>query len=250
MAADLKKWLAEADARNGFPPGTMASVMQQESGGNSKFIENPAAYHYEAGADGRRIAKHTGKVSTAFGPFGILESTAADPGYGVKPLQSKDIQEQVRFAADYLAARSKSGGGLAAGLAGYGEGDKYAKQVVARLGDKGKMAGPTARSSLQSPVDQPAPAPQIPVPALEPEPVMLAQAQEPAPVQAAPAAPAGPDPWQEFLAQMQPQVAAQETGQAPMWGGAPAMPNFLASAAAVTPRAVDFRSFGRWGGFA
>lgn len=131
---ELVQLLIEADKRNGFPVGTMASVMRQEIGSNTKYIQDPAAYHYPAGPDGRRVAKHTGKVSTAFGPFGILESTAADPGYGVRPLQDKSLAEQVRFASEYLAARAKQAGSLEQGLAGYGEGQKYSQQVLGRLG--------------------------------------------------------------------------------------------------------------------
>lgn len=131
---ELVQLLIEADKRNGFPVGTMASVMRQEIGGNTKYIQDPTAYHYPVGPDGRRVAKHTGKISTAFGPFGILESTAADPGYGVRPLQDKSLAEQVRFASDYLAARAKQAGSLEKGLAGYGEGKKYSQQVLGRLG--------------------------------------------------------------------------------------------------------------------
>ena len=127
--------LAAADKKNGFPAGTMLSVMQQEVGGDvGKYLNDPTAYHYGLNPEGKRVAGHTGKVSTAFGPFGILESTGKDPGYGVKPLANKSLDEQVRFAADYLAARTKArGGDLTAGLAGYGEGAKYAGQVVGRL---------------------------------------------------------------------------------------------------------------------
>jgi len=246
MAGDLKKLLAEADARNGFPAGTMASVMKQESGGNSKFITNPEAYHYEAGPDGRRIAGHTGKVSSAFGPFGILESTAKDPGYGVKPLQSKDLDEQVRFAADYLAARSKASGGLASGLAGYGEGEKYAQQVVSRLPGQVKSNAPV-QVAKTAPVVTPIPDRASPVveevaPAA---PVLMAQAEQPAPV--APSAPAPTDPWQEFLATIAPQakpVQAQDLA----WDQprqVAAVPSFMSLP--VQSRPVDFRAFGQWG---
>lgn len=135
--SNLNDLLLQADARNGLPKGTMAAVMQQEVGGNKKYLDDPTKYHYDLNKDGKRIAGHTGKISTAFGPFGILESTAAKPGYGVAPLKDKSIEEQVRFASDYLAARSKASGGLEAGLAGYGEGGKYGKQVVGRIGNQG-----------------------------------------------------------------------------------------------------------------
>lgn len=134
---DLVSMLQAADKRYGFPEGTMASIMQQETGGNRKYIDDPSAYHYGLSAEGKRIAGHTGKVSTAFGPFGILESTAANPGYGVAPLKDKSLEEQIRFAAEYLGARSKASGGLSAGLAGYGEGDGYANRVLSRVGGKG-----------------------------------------------------------------------------------------------------------------
>ena len=143
--------LAQADQQRGFPAGTMASIMQQETGGNPKYLQDPTTYHYGLNEDGKRVAGHTGKVSTAFGPFGILESTASKLGYGVVPLQNKSLEEQVRFAADYLAARSKDGG-LAAGLAGYGEGEKYAKQVLARVGTPPKAQAPAAQAGGADPV--------------------------------------------------------------------------------------------------
>lgn len=126
--------LDEEDKFHNRPIGTMRSVFQQEVGGNiQKYLENPEQYHYPLNSEGKRIAGHTGKVSTAFGPFGILESTAADPGYGVVPLKDKGIAEQIRFASDYLQARIKQAGSLEAGLAGYGEGSKYAQQVLNRI---------------------------------------------------------------------------------------------------------------------
>lgn len=136
LPSDLLSRLSAADKKAGLPEGTMLAILQQETGGNAKYLEDPAAYHYGLNAEGKRVAGHTGKVSTAFGPFGILESTARDPGFGVAPLKDKSLDEQLRFASEYLAARSKKGG-LAAGLAGYGEGAKYGQQVAARIQGKG-----------------------------------------------------------------------------------------------------------------
>lgn len=130
-------WSSQLTAREqaaGLPTGLLASIIQQETGGKADFLNDPTKYHYELNKDGKRIAGHTGKESTAFGPFGILESTAKDPGYGVKPLQNKSIEEQARFASDYLAARIKAAGSVQGGLAGYGEGMKYADAVMGRLG--------------------------------------------------------------------------------------------------------------------
>lgn len=138
--------IAEAEKRNNLPPGIISSVIKQETGGRKEFIENPEKYHYEKNAEGKRVAPHTGKVSTAFGPFGILESTAKDPGYGVKPLQDKSLNEQLRFASEYLAARIKKAGSVSGGVSGYGEGEasKYAAQVQERipnLSNAGVMSG-------------------------------------------------------------------------------------------------------------
>lgn len=150
---DVLKMLEQTDARHGFPAGTMLGILQQETGGRTEFLDKPDTYHYAPDESGKRVAKHTGKVSTAFGPFGILESTAKDPGYGVAPLKDKSLAEQVRFAGEYLAARVKQAGSLAGGLAGYGEGKGYAQQVMAKGGSQPAQGAPA------TPVQQVAAAP-------------------------------------------------------------------------------------------
>lgn len=132
-SSDIEAMLAAQDKKYGWPEGLAKAVWMQETGGRKDFIDNPAKYHYEKNAEGKRIAPHTGKVSTAFGPFGILESTARDPGYGVTPLQNKSLEEQIRFAFEYLYALEKEAGSLAGGLGRYGEGSGYAKKVEKRL---------------------------------------------------------------------------------------------------------------------
>ena len=223
---NVLKMLADADERNGFPAGTMQSIMQQETGGNLKYLDDPTQYHYAPNAKGKRIAGHTGKVSTAFGPFGILESTGAKPGYGVAPLKDKSLAEQVRFASEYLAGRSKQAGSLEAGLAGYGEGAKYAKQVVARIPDaKGQ---PVPKSILAMPDDQ--------MPQLS----SLPMAQ--APVAATPARVAAAQ------GQAMPEVAApaaipQQVAMAPAnaWGGL----NQLMFDQNMRPQDIDYASAAR-----
>ena len=179
MSNNIQALLAQADKARGFPTGTMASVMQQETGGDTKYLQDPSTYHYGLNAQGKRIAGHTGQVSTAFGPFGILESTGRDPGYGVKPLQNKSLEEQVRFAGDYLAARTKGAGSLEAGLAGYGEGGKYGRQVMSRIG-KGNVA-PVQVPVMAQANPQPQAAPpqilaQAPVQTVLPQQVQLPEA--------------------------------------------------------------------------
>ena len=238
ISDDLIKMLGEADKRNGLPPGTMFSVMQQETGGNTKYVDDPTTYHYGLNKEGKRIAGHTGKISTAFGPFGILESTGKDPGYGVQPLKDKSLAEQVRFASDYLAARSKQAGGLQAGLAGYGEGGKYGQQVMARLG---KPSVPAATK----PVVQTA---QAALPASVEVPVEAAP-----PVVAHAAAAAVPDAWQAFLARAREARTPEQPVQvADLQYGAPQMqinvPDFMATVGGRMPqRQLDFSAFGSWG---
>lgn len=242
--------LAAADKKNGFPAGTMASVMKQETGGSDKYLADPAAYHYGLNAEGRRVAGHTGKVSTAFGPFGILESTGKDPGYGVAPLKDKSLEEQVRFASDYLAARSKSAGGLVQGLAGYGEGTKYASQVAGRIGIKDAPAEGAVAANAR----------RLPAPVTE-APVVMAEAPvvaEQAPVQVAQAAPPPVDPaqlaaWEDFLqamprqAQPQHQPQLQEPVMQMASYGTPRLqvPSFNVGRPQAGP--VNFAAFGQWG---
>ena len=151
--------LEEAQEKKlGLPPGLLASIRQQETGGKQGYLDDPTKYHYGLNAEGRRVAGHTGKVSTAFGPYGLLESTGRDPGYGVQPLGSKDLEEQVRFAAQYLSRRIKSAGSVEKGLAGYGEGTKYANQVLSRLGGTGsRETQPAPVQMAKSVIPQSAP---------------------------------------------------------------------------------------------
>ena len=90
--------LAKVDAAFKYPLGTMSSLMRVES-------------------DGKVNARNT--ESGAIGPFQVLPSTAADPGYGLKAGDPYDPM----FSAAYLdKMRQLSGGSLAGGLAKYNAG--------------------------------------------------------------------------------------------------------------------------------
>jgi hypothetical protein len=253
IPADLAKLLAAADQQRGFPAGTMASVMQQEVGGQmGRFLSDPAAYHYAPNAEGKRIAGHTGKVSTAFGPFGILESTGAQPGYGVKPLADKSLGEQIRFAADYLAARSKQGGSLEAGLAGYGEGTKYAQQVAGRMGQGTSPVQPTLVAMPAVDAVAPAIAPiQAPVQVAQVSPVAPAPGSEPVPApMGQPVAREG-DPWLAFVNNLRRGQPAQSSPitAADLRFGEPALQVNPAQfqAPVVASARPNFEAFGTWG---
>lgn len=149
----LRKLLREADKKNGLPAGTMEAIVQQETGGNAAYLKDPAKYHYDPDNSGTRRTKN-GTASSAFGLFGILDSTANKPGYGVAPLKDKSLAEQVRFASEYLGARVKASGSLEKGLAGYGEGAKYARQVTSRIPQDPGFNGQKVGSVLDLPDDQ------------------------------------------------------------------------------------------------
>jgi len=141
----MKQWqslMASEEKRTGLAAGTLAALVQQETGGQQRFIDNPGDFHYKA------VSKGEKPKSTARGLGGILAGTARDPGYGVTPLKDWSAPEQLRFMADYAQARIKQAGSVAGGLAGYGEGGKYAQQVTARMG-KGKVV------ASEIPVEQP-----------------------------------------------------------------------------------------------
>ena len=150
---EWRDYLGGLDTQYGFAPGTMLSLAQQESSNQA------LGYHYPEGPDGKRRARN-GRVSTASGIFGILNSTASDPGYGVTPLPGPAYQQshaaQAQFAAEYLAARTNAAGGQLAGLAAYGEGAAYANQVA------GRAASATAQAPAAPVTVQPATAPAAP----------------------------------------------------------------------------------------
>lgn len=162
LSPELLGWLDAAEKRNGLPTGLMHSLMMQESGGQARFAIDPGAYHYAPDEAGKR-------KSSARGLFGILESTASKPGYGVAPLKDWSPEAQANFAADYVGARIKHAGSVEAGLAGYGEGVPYAQQVMSRLGARPQVARVTPvaepevlAASLPAPSIQAAP-PSTPV---------------------------------------------------------------------------------------
>jgi hypothetical protein len=167
---NIIEMLSAADKQNNHPPGTMFALMQQETGGKQKYWEDPTAYHYPVGDGGKR-------KSTAKGPFGILDGTGRDPGYGIQPLQNNSFVEHARLASDYLKVR---------GAAAYGEGPKYAAQLQARITGNQPTVVAEATPTIV-PVGDPRPAPvEVPV----------AQAAQPVPV---PVVAQGPNEWQQWL---------------------------------------------------
>jgi hypothetical protein len=149
MTPEFVDYLGTLERERGLPSGVMQSLAQQESRGRN------LGYHYKPDANGKR-------KSSASGIFGILDSTGRDPGYGVAPLTAPAYllspEEQARFAADYLAARiDGEGGNVELGLAGYGEGLRYARQVQQRIGTQAPASNATPKTGLtpaQPTIDQ------------------------------------------------------------------------------------------------
>jgi len=163
-------WVIAIDAaekKNGHPPGTLSSLITQEIGGVlPKFIKDPAAFHFEKGADGKRRNKRSGEISTARGLGGVLRGTAKDPDSRTTPLSDKDFQspeKQIAFIGEYLKNRIPKGGTLSDGLARYGEGEGYANQVLARTNipsvpvtqETRKALSPIPRPNARNPIPQP-----------------------------------------------------------------------------------------------
>lgn len=198
----------------GLPPGLMKSIRVQETGGNAKYTENPSEYHYPLNKEGRRIAGHTGQVSTAFGPYGILESTGAKPGYGVGALKDKSLEEQVRFAAEYIGGRIKSAGSLEAGLAGYGEGAKYANSVIKRMGGSPSMTKAQDDVPAVAPVQRPDGWPTLPTARNRAQPEQPILDQRPALIAGAASSSEAARDTSASRAQTEAATAAQEAQQA------------------------------------
>jgi hypothetical protein len=203
--------LSAADKRNNHPPGTMFALMQQETGGNQKYIDDPTTFHYPVDATGKR-------KSSAAGPFGILSGTAKDPGYGVKPLQDNSFAEHTRFASDYLKVR---------GAAAYGEGPAYAAQLQARIpgGQPVQRVVTTQATPAVVPVADPRIAPaEVPV-------VQATQvAQEPVP---AAVVAQNPGAWQQWLdaRQVVPNQVAAAPQPVPPQASSLQVPDFMAGLA-------------------
>ena len=100
MALSTTNWLTDpksqpyqadvyADAAaNGISPDVLGQYLENESGFNAT-AQNPA--------------------SSAYGIGQILSSTAADPGYGIAPVNPADPNASISFIAQYIAQRGISG---------------------------------------------------------------------------------------------------------------------------------------------
>lgn len=100
---DVKQLADKYADQYGLPRDLFRAQIQQESAWNPNAVS---------------------KVG-ALGLTQIMPDTAAKPGYGVRPLQDKSIDEQLRFGAEYMAALVKANGGkydlaLASYNAGHG----------------------------------------------------------------------------------------------------------------------------------
>lgn len=147
LAMPFQSDLLAASQATGIPLPLLAAQIMQES------TFNPAA------------VSSTG----AIGLGQVLPSTARDPGYGVTPIDPAkltDPAENIRFTANYLAARGKAAGvedwndpaQAAKGLTAYnGGGDpKHAVNVFRHVQPAGAVMQPLAGSSAPAASAQPA----------------------------------------------------------------------------------------------
>lgn len=189
---EMLSQLSAADKLYKQEPGTMYALMMQESSG----MYGPKDAHY---ADGK---------STASGPFGILDGTARDPGYGVKPLDKStgSFADHLAFAGSYLSKR---------GLAAYGEGEKYAQQVTARI--RGGKPSPKAAIAMADPTALAMVAQAVPKPIQQIAPEVVAPVQQPMLAQQVVPIEQPQDPWGAMEQAMPSPILANSFN----YGGAP-----------------------------
>lgn len=208
---------AAHEKRTGLPAGTLAAIVERETGNQQRFLDKPDDFHYSVGPNGEK------PKSTARGLGGVLEGTARDPGYGVAPLKDWTVPEQMRFIADYTAARTKQAGSLEGGLSAYGEGAGYGKAVAARIGKGAPVNSPVVTPVNMEPVQsvQLAQAPQ------QAAPEQVAQSLTPEPIQVAPPMQVDPS-WGDFQQAMprQVQMADLDYGKYMPQAQANVAPNF------------------------
>ena len=141
--ADINEVFKKTDAAekaHGLPSGTLRAIMHNEIRNSNAYLDEPDKYHYPVAADGKHRTKD-GVQSSAFGPFGILDSTAQKPGYGITPLKDKSLDEQVRFTAETLSKTSQKLGGLDKALDLYGGNTPgYTQKVLANIANPERIA--------------------------------------------------------------------------------------------------------------
>lgn len=102
--ADTQAIAAAQASHPNLPPGLLSAIAMQESSGDAGIVNT---------------------TSGAAGLFQVLKSTAAQPGYGVAPLdpaRRTDPAAEANFAADYLTAQQGRTGSWAGAVAAYSGG--------------------------------------------------------------------------------------------------------------------------------
>ena len=96
---DYSGAIATAEQQNGIPAGLLDQLLTTESS------QNPTAYN---------------PVSGAIGIAQIEPGTAADPGYGINPVNPSDPFASIAFAGQYLKAMFTKTGSWAGAVQAYG----------------------------------------------------------------------------------------------------------------------------------
>jgi len=114
--SQLDGYIQKYAKKFGVRPDILARMVFQESSNNP-----------------RAVGPETSQ-GTAKGAAQALDSTARDPGYGVAPLKNQfDLEDSVRFGAEYLAMNLKKfGGDYELALAGYHSGPARVERLLAQ----------------------------------------------------------------------------------------------------------------------
>lgn len=124
--------------------GTEPSVEEPSTDialGESPDFDNVFDRLIQAESRGRHRGKGGRLTESPVGAKGITQvmpKTAADPGYGVKPIQNDTEEEYIRFGRDYLGAMVKEfDGDMRKAVAAYNAGAGSVQKAVAQAARKG-----------------------------------------------------------------------------------------------------------------
>lgn len=195
----LTQWEDQYEKSNNLPKGALRALRFIETSDSDAYYLDPAKYHNP-------------KIGTASGLYGILDSTGRDPGWGIKAVDKSSLEDNIRFAAQYLSARTRNAPDFYTGLKNYGDGTQsYVDKYKKLMGEApaAQMPGLTEAQKRLQAHSSPAngtPIPNHPNYYVEPP--------------ALPDAPTQPtrNAWNVFQEQYQMRREAQPTNQNNLWG--------------------------------
>lgn len=139
LEAARAKELADEDARlkaERRDQQARLEAVKEQTPGRVPSSDHAAIEHIESrGRDYDRAGNVLTSSAGAKGRMQVLDSTAADPGYGVVPARNGSLEERARVGRDYYDALVREfGGDRAAAAAAYNAGPGKVKGLMSRYG--------------------------------------------------------------------------------------------------------------------